>query len=807
MAFVPKNLIAAQPQNKITVDKVYQKIVCQVNKFTYIDETSGFFVAQVSLLDEEKSPNTIVNNKLFNKRSFSAVGSSLLMAQSIKEGQEVELYGDFELGKYDVQFTVNSIQECIPKKSSSIRLFLSSRIKGIGPKTAHEIVETFGSKTLKVLEEQPELFLEFTGITEKKLNTIKDSWKEWKSIYDIIIEMKVLGVGDVTSLKIYRHFGDKSIDIIRNDPYMLTDVDSVGFKIADKIALNAGTEKNSEKRIQRGIMQVLKEATENGDTALEKDTLLKKTYALLEVDRDLISQNVESMIKGRSIIEHEIDIHQWVNREKNEFRTVKKTVVSHIRIYATEFRISKEINRLLNNNQAWADEKNTENIGRFILENKFDLDQSQLEAANIILNNKFSILTGGPGTGKTHTIKSLIDFYTNYNKAEKEAILTKKESIKSFDLADLKVVLCAPTGRAAKRMEESTGKKSSTIHRLLGFKDGSFTYGEQNQLSGDVFIIDESSMIDIWLMNALMKAIPNNARVIMVGDTDQLESVGAGKVLGDLIDSQKIAVARLSKIHRQALGSNIITAAYDIIHKKMPQLHDINSTSDFVFIEQTHNEDIQQEILNVTADLVSKGVKVDNIQILSPKKDGDIGTFKLNHELRPILNPNFLKYDVKDNHYLPGDRVMQFKNNKNIDLFNGDVGKVVSYDQEEMVAVVNFDDKKVNLSKGDLNDINYAFATTVHKSQGSDYPIVIIPVAKSHAFMWNVNLLYTGVTRGKERVILVGDKKTLYQAISNYKKTERLTNLRSILETYIGYNYEQDNNQENFSAIGKKPKP
>lgn len=787
MAFKPKNVSVAQAD--AVTNKVYKKIVCQVNKFTYIDEISGFFVAQVSLVDEEPSPSTMINNKLFNRRSFSAVGTSILMAQSIKEGQEIEMYGDFELGKYDVQFTVNSIQECVPKKPSAIRLFLSSRIKGIGPKTAHEIVETFGAKTMKVLEEKPELLLEFSGITEKKLETIKSSWKEWKSIYDIIIEMKALGVGDGTSVKIYRHFGDKALDIIKNDPYMLTDVESVGFKIADKIALSAGTEKNSPKRIQRGIMQVLKEATDNGDTALEKNSLLKRAYSLLEIDKGLIVKTIEEMIESRGIIQQDIDIKEWVNREKNEYKTVTKTVVSHIRIYATEFRIVKEINRLLNNNQSWSDVTNAEKTNKFIEENKFDLDESQLEAAKIILNNKFSILTGGPGTGKTHTIKSLIDFYSNYNKADKKQ--KDKNTITSFDVAELNVVLCAPTGRAAKRMEESTGRKSSTIHRLLGFKDGGFTYGEQNQLSGDVFIIDESSMIDIWLMNALMKAIPSNARVIMVGDTDQLESVGAGKVLGDLIDSKKVAVARLSKIHRQALGSNIITAAYDIIHRKMPQLHDINSTSDFVFVEREHNEDIQQEILSITADLVHNGVKHDNIQILSPKKDGDIGTFKLNHELRPILNPNFLKYESKDNHYLPGDRVMQFKNNKKLDLFNGDVGKVISYDGDEIMAVIDFDDKKVTVEKQELNDINYSFATTVHKSQGSDYPVVIIPVAKSHSFMWNVNLLYTGVTRGKEKVILVGDKKTLLQAVSNFKKTERLTNLRSILESHIGVENEQ----------------
>jgi len=804
MAFTPKNVTVAEPQQNI--NKSYKKILCQVNKFIYTDKYSGFFVIQVSLLEGEKTPEVIIEKKIFNKRIFSAVGISTLMSQSIQVGQEIELLGDFEIGKFDIQFSVNSILESVPQKPSAIKSFLAARIKGIGPKAAQEIVETYGIKSLQVLEDNPRLLLKFSGITEKKLKTINDSWQEWRAIHNIIIEMKSFDVGDELSLKIYRHFGSRSLDIIKNDPYSLTEVDSVGFKTADKIALLAGVDKNSAKRIQKGITQVLKEAADNGDTAVEKEVLIRKSLSLLGVNASLVTKTIDEMIIGKSIIQHDIKIKKWINREKNEYTDVIKTVVAHMKVFSTEFRIVKEINRIIKNNQYWASEKNKKNIDCFISENKFGLDPSQLAAASIVLSNKFSILTGGPGTGKTHTIKSLIDFYVSYNKESSIG------GIKSLNYSRLNVVLCAPTGRASQRMEESTGKESSTIHSLLGLKDGVFTYGEQKQLSGDVFIVDEFSMVDTWLMNSLLKAIPNNAKIILVGDADQLESVGAGRVFGDLIDSKKIQVAKLEHIHRQAMGSNIIRAAYDIIHRKMPQLYDIESDSDFVFVEKETIEDVQQEILSIVADLVTCGVEHDNIQILSPKKDGEIGIFKLNHELRPILNPNFLKYDVNDGHFLPGDRIMQFKNNKSLNIFNGDVGKVISYEDQEMVGVIDFSGKRITLEKQEMNDINYSFATTIHKSQGSDYKIVIIPVSKSHSFMWNTNLLYTATTRGKDRVILVGDKKTLEHAVNNYKKTERLTNLRTILESYMDSSIEhnRENNTgggDNILAIARKNKP
>jgi exodeoxyribonuclease V alpha subunit len=300
-----------------------------------------------------------------------------------------------------------------------------------------------------------------------------------------------------------------------------------------------------------------------------------------------------------------------------------------------------------------------------------------------------------------------------------------------------------------------------------------------------VFIVDESSMIDIWLMNAFLKALPSDARLIFVGDVDQLPSVGAGDVLKDMINSGKIPVSRLSVIHRQALNSNIIVAAHAIINKTVPPLFDLSSQSDFVFVDCDGNEEIHDTMMNIIADMVSKGIPHEDIQILTPKKESEVGTHKLNQSMRGILNPNFLNYQEVKSKFVPGDRVMQYKNNRELDIYNGDTGVVQSIDVDSATIDVKFDDKRIEFSGQNLSNLNLSYAITVHKSQGSDYPYVIIPLSKSHTFMWDVNLLYTAVTRGKKRVILVGEKKTLFYSVANFKQTDRITGLKDqIIEIF-----------------------
>lgn len=789
MAFTLKNVAHKTIFNpKKEEKKDYQKITCQVNRFIYTDEESGFFVFLAHLAEGQPNVSALVNGKTFSGRKFTVVGNSLLMVQSVVEGQEVEVWGNFEPGKAQdsIQFSASAIQECIPTKPKAIEVFLGSgKIYGIGPKTARKIVTKFGSRTIEVLDNQIELLLEVEGVNLKKLEVIKQSWQEWRSVYEIVATMRIYGVGDVAGVKIFNHFKERSVYVIKNDPYSLTDVPTIGFKTADRIAQSIGISPVDEKRIEKCLLYTLEEIAEKGHTAYPKNDLILKANETLTIEPDLIKNKVEELIEKELLIPKPVKVKIFPDKFKDEFQVIEHEGVAHKKIHNTESRIAKELKRITQFPLAQDEFKAKEEIEEFLNLNPNSLDDSQLEAARTILFNKVCVLTGGPGTGKTHTIKSLLQYFDN---AGRISVLVSDKfdpEEEEFQAPSLKTVLSAPTGRAAKRMEESTGKSGSTMHRLLGFKEGQFVHNENNKLKGDVFIVDESSMIDIWLANAFLKAIPSDARVIFVGDVDQLPSVGAGNVLRDIIDSQCIPVCRLSVIHRQALNSNIIVASHSIIHKKVPPLHSLESSSDFVFVEREGNQEIHDTILDIISNMVSKGIKHEDIQILTPKKETEVGTHGLNNSLRAILNPQYMNHHEMTTRFVPGDRVMQYKNNRELDIFNGDVGIITSVDQENSSINVQFDDRTLNISGQEMSDLNLSYAITIHKSQGSDYPYVIVPLSKSHTFMWDANLLYTAVTRGKKRVILVGEKKTLFFSVAHFKQNDRITGLKDqIIEQF-----------------------
>lgn len=780
MAFTLRQAVKTKPAsttfgNKPTNFDEMEQHTCTVARFIYKDEESGFFVFSAEIAEGHKNAQAIVNGKKFMGRKFVVVGTSLIMTQTVVEGQEVDVWGVFEPGKEagSIQFSASAIAERVPTKPKAIELFLSSgKIYGIGPKTAKKIVNMFGPKTIEILDNDPQALLEVDGVNEKKLEMIKQSWSEWRSIYEIVATMRLYGVGDSAGVKIFSHFKEKSLHVIKNEPYDLTEVTAIGFKTADKIAQQTGKSPLDEKRIEKCLLYKMEEISESGSTAYPKDELAHKTNELLQIDLDLVKEKIEHLIETGELTEKAVKVKVFKDRARTSFDMVTKPGVAHTRIHKTEVRIAKELRRIIDA-QSNSSIDNEDNINAFLKDNPFGLDESQLSAAKTILGSKVAILTGGPGTGKTHTIKSLLSFFdgTGIN----ATLLTA--DAESVSTPSLNSVLCAPTGRAAKRMQEATTKSSSTMHRLLGFKEGQFTFNEQNKLQGDVFIIDESSMIDIWLLNAFLKALPSHARVIFVGDIDQLPSVGAGNVLKDMIESGHIAVARLNVIHRQALNSNIIVASHAIIHKKMPPIHDFTSSSDFVFVEE-QKEDIHDRVVDIVEKLLQNGVAHDDIQILSPKKESDVGTHNLNQTLRAFLNPEFISYQDLDTKFVPGDRVMQFKNNKDLDIYNGDIGKVEFVDEEGALMNVLFDGKDTEIAGQDISHLNLSYAITIHKSQGSDYPFVIIPLSSSHSFMWDANLLYTAVTRGKKRVILVGEKKTLASAVSSFKQNERITGLK-----------------------------
>lgn len=769
-----KTSFGAKPQES----SESQELTCIVSRFIFKDEESGFFVFSAEIAEGHKNASAVVNGKSFVGRKFIVVGTSLIMTQTIVEGQEIDVWGSFEVGKEpgSIQFSATAIQEKIPTKPKAIELFLSSgKIYGIGAKIAKRIVNEFGPQTIHTLDNTPDLLLNVEGISKKKLEMIKQSWAEWRAIYDIVATMRLYGIGDAAGVKIFSHFKENSLHIIKNEPYDLTEVTAIGFKTADKIAQQTGKSPVDEKRIEKCILYKLEEISDSGSTAFPKNELALKTNELLQIDIELVQNKIEQLIESGALIQKDVAIKIFKDKNKNVFEYKNISVVAHSKIHNTEVKIAKELKRLsdFENNDLFSDENK---INKFLKVNPFKLDDSQLAAAKTILSSKVAILTGGPGTGKTHTIKSLLSYFDGVN--VNAVLLTADEDEEDNSTSGLNSVLSAPTGRAAKRMEESTKKNSSTMHRLLGFKEGQFIYNESNKLQGDVFILDESSMIDIWLLVAFLKALPSSARLIFVGDVDQLPSVGAGKVLKDMIESGCISVARLNVIHRQAMNSNIIVASHAIIHRQMPPLHSFDSDSDFVFIEEKQKENIYDRIEDVVNTLLSNGVKHDDIQILSPKKDGDVGTGNLNNGLRALLNPKYVNYTNMDSKFFPGDRVMQFKNNKDLDIFNGDIGKVDFIDEDAALLNVVFDGRDIEIGGQDINNLKLSYAITIHKSQGSDYPFVIIPMSSSHTFMWDVNLLYTAVTRGKKRVILVGEKKTLLMAVSSFKQTERITGLK-----------------------------
>lgn len=774
MAFTLKNVAHKTIFNPKKEEKKNQKkVTCQINKFIYKDEESGFFVFLGVLNENEANVNEVINGKPFTARKFPVVGNSLLMVQSIVEGQEVEVWGNFESGKMpdSVQFTAAAIQECIPTKPKAIELFLGSgKISGIGPKTARKMVEQYGPKIIEVLDKNPEYLLDINGITIKKLEAIKNSWKEWRDIYDIVATMRVYGVGDVAGVKIYNHFREKSLHIIKNEPYALTEVESIGFKTADKIAQSIGISPLDDNRIEKCILYILEEISEKGHTAYPKSDLVEKVNEYLDIDPKLITEKIQSLIEKEGLIEKKVSVRVVSNKEDQQPYYAQYDGVAHKKIHNAEMRIAKEVARIFHFPSLISEGDNNKRVAKFLAENPNKLDDSQINAAKNILTNKVSVLTGGPGTGKTHTIKALLDFFEMKDGKNVQVISSALET-----------VLSAPTGRASKRMQESTGRVGSTMHRLLGYKEGGFLHDESNKLDGDVFIVDESSMVDIWLASAFLKALPDHAILIFVGDVDQLKSVGAGNVFNDLIESGKIPVSRLSVIHRQARNSNIILAAHDIIHKKVPKLYDINSDSDFVFVEKEENEDIHGEVVEIVANMVSSGVNPNDIQILTPKKETEVGTNNLNASLRPILNPMYLNFTDMNTKFVPGDRVMQHKNNKELDIFNGDIGFIKNVDVETGFVDVDFDERIVELTSKQTNELNLSYAITIHKSQGSDYPYVIVPMSKSHTFMWDANLLYTAVTRGKKRVIMVGDKKTLFFSVAQFKQSQRITSLKDLI--------------------------
>ncbi len=747
------------------IEDELQKITVVIKRFLYINEESGFYLAACELPKDTPNVTAVVNGKVFESRKFVAEGTSSLVISGIGEGQLVDMYGSFEKGRSEdeVKFVVGSCEEKVPEKSSGLILFLGSgKIRGVGSKIAAKIAEKFGNKTIQVLDNEPERLKEVEGLNDKKIELIKEDWKSWRSKLEIISTLREYRITDASAIKIFDEFGAKSMDIIKNDPYKLTEVKGFGFDSADRIARAGGIEITDPMRVKMCIKYLLRKVADNGNTACPTAMLKKEGSKVLGVSEVMVEDYINELSENNEIISKQVKMRVGGNRLAPVYEMFDGFADS--KVHFTELRIAKEIARIqfspiLNHDK--------EKINKFIKKNDFKLDESQLEASKSIFENKFSVLTGGPGTGKTHTTKAILSFYKSLG---------------------LKVVLAAPTGRAAQRMKEATGEESETIHSRLGYDGTGFSKNSENLLDGDVFLFDETSMLDIWIAKAVLSAIPDHARVLFIGDYDQLASVSAGAVLRDLIESEMVNVARLRELHRTGKNSNINFEARNVIDQKMPVLYDYKSDSDFVFVEANDDETIKETILDIVSELAlnkDANLKASDIQILSPRKDTKVGVHNLNMELRPLLNPTYRMYQGVDFKYLPGDRVMQFKNDKDLKIYNGDVGIVTSINEEDGMAMVDFLGNKVEIEGSKLSNLNFAYASTVHKAQGSDYPIVIIPISSKHIHMWDANLLYTAITRGRQRVILVGEKRALQLSVSSYKQKYRITGLQEHLKEIL----------------------
>ena len=653
--------------------------------------------------------------------------------------------------KFGRQFDVKSFESQSPTDLLGIQKYLASgMIKGIGPSAAEAIVDTFGLDTLTVIDETPQRLTEVKGIGKKRVELIQQRWEEQRSVRQVMIFLRGHGVSPASAQKIYKTYGDESIEKVKNNPYALAkEIWGIGFKSADQIAKGLGIPETSPIRVDAGIEHVLWELSTEGNVCYPREAFVIEAETILNVPQDLIQARIDALISESTIVTN--DGYLWVKP-----------------LYLTEVGIAREIARLFLSERSLRDVNDIKAIEWVEEELRLHLAPEQKEAVISGVIDKLLIVTGGPGTGKSTITR---------------AILTITEKITN------KILLAAPTGRAAKRLSQITGKYASTIHSLLemNFQGGGFKRNRDNPLTADLIIVDEASMIDTQLMYHLLKAIPTTARLIFIGDIDQLPSVGPGTVLKDLITSQTLPITRLKQIFRQARGSRIVTNAHRINQGEFPDISE-RPKSDFHFIEKETPDEILAEIIDLVTFRVPRSHhfhKFDEIQVLTPMKRGIIGTENLNQALQNALNPSPNALTRMGRSFRVSDKVMQIRNNYQKKVFNGDVGRITEIDSTEQMMKVSFEGKIVDYEFSELDELMLAYAVSIHKYQGSECPCIILPIHISHFKLLNRNLLYTGITRGKSLVVLIGTKRATAIATKNEEAKQRHTGLRSALEAAL----------------------
>ena len=704
------------------------KLRCVVERITYQNAENGYSVMKVKVKGYDDLV-TLVGNLL------EVPAGSVLLCE-----------GEWRVDKrYGQQFQCETWEEVMPATAYGIEKYLGSGlVKGIGPKFAKLIVGHFGTDTIEVIETDIERLYEVPGIGKKRVEKISESWEKQKDIKNVMLFLQGFGVSTAYAAKIYRQYGKESIDKVKENPYRLADdIWGIGFKTADGIARKMGYEMNDERRLRSGLIYTLNQLADEGHCYAEEQQLIATARQLLEANEECI----------RTAMTHAIETEDLM---------LDGTGIYLPPFYYAECGTANRLSTLVHTKEVGSIFTARFDLAKLQRETGIEYDEVQVEAIRQAIASKVMVLTGGPGTGKTTTTKAIIA---------------------ALQSAGMRILLAAPTGRAAKRMSEATGMEAKTIHRLLEYnpQDG-YKRNDENPLEGDALIVDECSMIDIILMNNLTKALPTTMRLVLVGDIDQLPSVGAGNVLRDIIDSGVIPVVRLTRIFRQAQSSRIVMSAHAINRGCFPDISNGQHT-DFFFMKQEEPEKVAETIVSLVRDRLPKAYRqpTANIQVLTPMQRGVVGAANLNMALQQALNYNTAALVRGGYTYKEGDRVMQLRNNYDKDVYNGDLGYVRSVDMEERTLTVDFDGQLVEYEVSELDELTLAYATTIHKSQGSEYPIVVMPVLMTHYVMLQRNLIYTGITRAKKICVLVGQTKALAYAIHNMKVLKRNTRLKERL--------------------------
>jgi len=716
----------------------------RIEKITYTSEETGYAVAKV-IVQGRKDPVTVVGNLL-----------------SPVPGETLTMKGEWtKHPKFGEQFKVSEFSSAAPESLAGIEKYLGSGIvKGIGPVMAERIVKKFGIKTLDIIEKDTFKLSSVEGIGEKRIAMIKKAWDEQKEIRNLMIFIHAYGLGAGYAVKIFRKYGNRAMAVMKENPYRLAvDISGIGFITADSIGAKLGFSKDSKERVESGIVYALFTLSEEGHVYYPLPALIENCAAMLDVEREDVKKGIDAAAaSGKIVIE---ELAGDIEKTREEGRGVFL-----VKYHYCEAGISKLLKIIVDSAKSFRNADPEKAIEWVQHQLSITLAGKQSEAVRRALNEKVLVITGGPGTGKTTIINAILKIFKRLGK---------------------QILLAAPTGRAAKRMSEATGFAAKTIHRMLEYnpEKGGFQRNENNPLECNLLIVDEASMIDTLLMFSMLKAVPPETALILVGDVNQLPSVGAGNVLCDVIESDLVPVVTLTEIFRQAKESRIVINAHRINSGEMPLWKADEKSSDFYFIEQENPE----RIIEIIRDLVTERIPkrfgfdpIDEIQVLTPMHRGVLGSLALNEVLQEALNPGEALLVRGEKKYKTGDKVMQVRNNYEKDVFNGDIGRIKSIDSGDQKMVVSFEGRHVEYDFHELDDIILSYAVSVHKSQGSEYPAIVMPVHTQHYMLLQRNLIYTALTRGRRLAVMVGTKKALAIGINNNRTQKRYTYLKERLK-------------------------